>query len=215
MKPSELINKFVEDFLVDELNELGFSYSKSKLRFIRKLDNITHRIEFSKSRRNQEGKRAEFWTIWIADSNYYARWHYNRYNSKPQNNLIISTYDKHIKEWNKDLMGKAGKYNLECERPELVMEKLKWNFINVGIPLLNKYSTWESSANTIINEGKYKKDIIKASDYFIIAGMKHKGYEPLLVAKEYFETKNKQEPDSFFGTILENIETRLKLNYNS
>ncbi len=214
MKPAELINKFVEGFLVDELAELGFSYSRSKIRFTRKLENIAHRIEFSKSKWNQEGKRVEFWTIWVADSDYYARWHYDRYNLKPQNNLIISTYDKHLKEWNKDLMSKSGKYNLECERPELVMEKLKWNFINVGIPLLNKYSTWESSANTIINEGKYKKDLINASDYFIIAGMKDKGYEPLIVAKEYFQTKNVQEPNPFFDTLLENIETRLKVNYN-
>ena len=216
MKPADLINNFVEDYLVEELSNLGFSYSKSKIQFIRKLDRIYHRIEFSKSKWNQENIRAEFWTIWIVESDYYSKWHFEKYNVKPQNNLIFTSYDKHIKEWNRDLMGNIGRYNLVCENPELVMEKLKWNFINVGIPILNKYSTWESAANTIVNEDwkKHTPSLIKASDYFIIAGKKDKGYEPLLKAKQHFQDLNSKEPNSHYQNLLENIELRLKLNYN-
>ncbi|MGG5740858.1 MULTISPECIES: hypothetical protein [Bacillus cereus group] len=63
MKPKQLLSLYIENFLVDELQRLGFRYAKSVPKFSRKQGDFELTFSFSLSTWNSENY-CEFWTMW-------------------------------------------------------------------------------------------------------------------------------------------------------
>ncbi len=214
MKPVVLINKYVESYLVNELKSYGYSYSASKIRFRKNIDKKILGIDFWRSKWNKEDVLSEFWIDCGINSTYYSKWVFDRYGIKKVNDNILGIQCHTIKGWDKTGMNRIHRYNLVSDNPDQLMNIIKNNFLNILVPFLENYTSWKRAADTILKQAKFKQEYIKASDFYILSDLPEKGFEPLLIAKEYLMKKIEEDPHPNFYKWIDEIDMRLKINYN-
>ena len=185
LKPSDRIRKLIEEFIEPNLSEHGFKLLKSKLTFKRTKGNFTQEIHISKNRWNIGDSVVSFWTVLFVKSNFYVKWHTETYGFKPMNEIIDSWYDNDIKEWNSEYWD-GGQYDLTQFDNIDLMNDFNKNILNVGIPLLDKTSDWESAADYLMEKEHYGS-ISKIFDFYIIANKKEKAVNSLETAERYFQ----------------------------
>lgn len=186
LKPGDRIRKLVEEYVEPELSKIGFKLLKSKLTFKRKVGEFTQEIYFAKNQRNFGDTVVSFWTILSVESNFYVKWHEDTYGFKPMNEFICSWYDSHIETWNSEFWN-GEQYDLtEFDNDKLMVDLTK-NILNIGIPLLNKVSDWESAADYQMSNQRFGF-ISKIFDFYVLADKKEKAIESLKMAEEYFKS---------------------------
>jgi hypothetical protein len=70
MKPKELLITRLQEHIVPFMGTQGFRFSKSQLRFARKVGQVHQRIDLCLDRFNTEDNCA-FWTMWSANTPEY------------------------------------------------------------------------------------------------------------------------------------------------
>ena len=186
LKPGDRIRKLVEEYVEPELSAIGFKLLKSELTFKRKIGNFTQEIYFAKNQRNFGNTVVSFWTILSVKSNFYVKWHEKTYGFKPMNEFIDSWYDNHIKTWNSEYWN-GGQYDLTKFDNVKLMNDLTKNILNIGIPLLNEASDWETAADYQVRNQKFGF-ISKIFDFYVIADKKQKAIEALQFAEDFFKS---------------------------
>ncbi|CAH0289502.1 hypothetical protein SRABI04_04298 [Chryseobacterium sp. Bi04] len=192
--------------LFEPLTQIGFTFSKSTLIFKRKINGFVQTINFQLNRYNQEYVCAEFWTSFGVSSNVYSKWHKEEFCEKPINDSLGGAMDWNIKGWEFPIIDNKRELHFqiidENER-ENVMTVLKKNFLNIGIPYLDRLSNWENAANEIVES---ECSHYKACDFFLIAGLRDKALWALEQGLDCWERK----PKGSFPEDRDKIKIRLK-----
>lgn len=186
LPPCDRIRKLIEEFVEPELAKLGFKLLKSELTFKRKVGEFTQEIYFAKNQRNSGNTVVSFWTILSVKSNFYVKWHEKTYGFKPMNEFVDSWYDNHIKTWNTEYWN-GGQYDLTTFDNVKLMTDLTKNILNIGIPILNKISDWESAADYLFKEERWMH-AAKIFDFYIISNQRNKAIESQNTIEKYFKT---------------------------
>lgn len=206
MKPKDLIRTSIEDTLFEPLTQIGFTFSKSSLTFKKKIGEFIQIIDFQLNRDNQENVFAEFWTSFEVSSKLYSKWYIAEFGENPPNDTLDKAMDWNINSWEFPIID--GKKELhfqiitEKERPN-ILNVLKNNILNIGIPYLDNLSNWENAANKLIQDKWFH---YKACDFFLIAGNKEKALWALQQGIDYWN----KNPTASFPDDKDKIQIRLK-----
>jgi len=205
MKPKDLIIISIEETLLEALTQLGFTFSKSSLTFKRKVNEFVQTIDFRLNRNNQENVCAEFWTSFKVSSKIYLKWHKTEFGENETNDNLASAMDWNIEGWEFPVINnkKESHFQIINEKErENVLEILKKNILNVGIPYLNNLSNWENIAHHILENELFH---YLACDFFLIAGKNDKALLALEKGLDYWKTK----PNASFPDHQNRIQIRL------
>ncbi len=208
MKPRELITENILEHLSEPLLETGFRFLKSSLSFKRKTGDFEQKIHFQLNRHNQENVNAEFWTLLGVESKAYSKWYEKEYRKKPVNYSMGGVSCWNIPNWKKAVIDNEEQLHFEIINVKYranVMTTLKENLLTVGIPYLNNLSSWEKSANRIIEEEHGGRHSV-ACDFFLIENNKDKALWALEKGLEYWI----KYPNASFSNDKEEINLRLK-----
>lgn len=206
MKPRELITTNIEMTLLEPLAQMGFTFSKSLLTFKRKINGFVQTIYFQLNRYNEADVCAEFWTSFGVSSKIYSKWHKDEFGEEPINDSLVGVMDWNINGWEFPIIDKKRELHFqiidENER-EKVLTVLKQNFLNIGIPYLDKLSNWENAAYALVeNECSH----YKACDFFLIAGNRDQALWALEQGLDYWERR----PKASFPEDSDKIKIRMK-----
>ncbi len=212
MKPRELITKNILEYLSEPLLKMGFRFSKSSLSFKRKKEVFEQEIHFSLSKYNQENVSAIFWALLGVKSKAYSKWYEKEYGKKPVNNAMGGISCWNIPNWKKAIIDNEEQVHFQIindkERAN-VMKVFKENILNVGVPYLDDLSSWEKTANKIIEKEHGGRHAV-ACDFFLIENNKNKALWALEKGLEYWT----KYPNASFSNEKEEINLRLKKYFN-
>lgn len=173
MKPKQLLSLYIENFLVDELQRLGFRYAKSVPKFSRKQGDFELTFSFSLSTWNSENY-CEFWTMWDVTSKKYFKWYKEQWGNKLVNNSIVGDAEWNIPGWTRNIQHFKLK-NLECDKVEF--SEFMHNVMNIGIPYYSQIDDWNTAADYAT-----RSPIIfyeKVCDFYMMSGKEEKAKEIL------------------------------------
>ncbi|OQR58668.1 DUF4304 domain-containing protein [Bacillus sp. CDB3] len=199
MKPKQLLSLYIENFLVDELQKLGFRYAKSVPKFSRTQGDFELTFSFSLSKWNSEDY-CEFWTMWGVTSKKYSKWYKERWGNKLVNNSIAGDAEWNIPGWTR-----STQYwkltNSKCGRAEF--SEFIRNVINIGIPYYSQIDDW----NTAVEYATRSPIIFyeKVCDFYMMSGQEDKAKD--ILERGIQEIKDRKH-DSYMQ--LPEIEKRLK-----
>lgn len=212
MKPRELITKKIIEYLSEPLSNLGFRFLKSSLSFKKREGDFEQEIHFQLNRYNQENVSAEFWALLGVESKFYSKWHEKEYGIKPVNYSMGGVSCWNIPNWKNVIIDNKEQLHFEIINEKdrnNVMNTLKDNIVNVGLPYLNELCSWRKSANRIVEEEIGGRHSV-ASDFFLIENNKEKALWALEKGLEYWE----KYPQASFSNDKEAIRLRLKKHFN-
>ncbi|OJD70133.1 hypothetical protein [Bacillus sp. NH11B] len=199
MKPKQLLSLYIENFLVNELQKLGFRYAKSVPKFSRTQGDFELTFSFSLSKWDSEDY-CEFWTMWGVTSKKYSKWYKEQWGNKLVNNSIVGDAEWNIPGWRR-----STRYwkltNSEYDRAEF--SAFIDNVMNVGIPYYSQIDDWDNAADYAT-----RSPIIfyeKICDFYMMSGQEEKAKE--ILARGIQEIKDRKH-DSYMQ--LSEIEKRLK-----
>ena len=173
MKPKQLLSLYIENFLVDELQRLGFRYAKSVPKFSRKQGDFELTFSFSLSTWNSENY-CEFWTMWGVTSKKYTKWYKEQWGDKPVNDAIAGDAEWNIPGWERKVQHWK-LTNSECDKVEF--SAIVGNVMNIGIPYYSQIDDWNTAA-----EYDIRSPIIfyeKVCDFYMMSGQEEKAKEIL------------------------------------
>ena len=181
MKPRDLLKRYLTGEVMSVVEPLGFKYSISKLHFSRKHQNTRQVFSFSLSKWNSED-RCTFWTMWGVTSKSYANWHKEQWGELPVNNALGGDLDCNIANWSRGQDHYFHLYNDESDKNEI--ERLIKNILQVGIPFLERVSTWEGAAEHFL---EHKFMYHRAADFLTITGKHARAKDVLLEGMKQYE----------------------------
>ena len=183
LPPGERIEKLFEQKVEPFLSQYEFKFVKSQRLFKRKIGPLTHEIYIAKSKWNHADEVCAFWLIFSVMGCNYSKWHKQNYGTPPLNECVTSFYHNHLKNW--DTKYKLDKYDLSKQDNETVFNEIIENLEKFVLPHFDKFSDYEKSADTLMQNKEYW-DAAKIYDYYLIAGKQDKAKQALLAGKEYY-----------------------------
>ncbi len=202
LAPGERIKKLFEEKLGPFLTANNFRFVKSKNLFKRQTGTFTQEIYVAKDKWNRGDEVCAFWLIFIITAGDFNAWHQKEYGTLPMNNIVASFYHNHLKNWKTEFLSQQ--YDLSKQDNNKVFEEIKVNIENLVFPLFDKYSTYETSADTLMERKEYWQ-AAKIYDYYSKTGNFGKAKNTLLAGEQFFSTQT--EPNK---QLLEAFELRLK-----
>ena len=86
--------------------------------------------------------------MWGVTSKSYAKWYKEQWGEFPVNNALGGDLDCNIMGWERGQDHYFHFYNVEADQHEI--ERLIKNILQVGIPFLDRVSTWEGAAEHFV-----------------------------------------------------------------
>jgi hypothetical protein len=194
LPPGDRIKKLFEEKIEPLLTERGFKFIKSKNLFKRKAVQLTQEIYIAKSKWNRADEVCSFWLIFSVLADNYNQWHKQNYGTMPLNNVVTSFYHNHMKNWKTRY--KLDQYDLSKQDNNKVFEEIKENIEKLILPLFDKFSDYEKSADTLMKNREYWW-AAKIYDYYLIAGKVDKAKQVLIAGKEYYDKQTDLQKDFF------------------
>lgn len=211
MKPRALIISSLEQTLLEPLTKLGFTFSKSTLSFKRKAGDFVQAIGFQLNRYNEENICAEFWSSYTISSKEYSHWYKTVFGTAPYNDHLSTEMEWNIKNMVFPVIDQKQELHYqiiqEAER-EKVLNILKDNILNIGIPYLDQRSDWERLAYDLIAKDSAHE---RACDFFLISGNKEQALLALEQGLEYW----KKNPKASFPESKEELLKRQAKYFSS
>lgn len=199
MKPKEAIREALREYVVPRLARLDFSFSDWSLDFKRKNGQFVQKINTHLERWNAEDVCAEFYFSFSVNSNFYVRWHQKEYGTRSANDFLASEMYWNLSGWKNPRPNVASKENAEREMLLLLKDTLE-----LGLPFLERHSSWENAAVRFV-ENRWFHD--KACDFYLIAGNPEMAHWCL---EQALEDWKKQPNRSFFVGEKEGIKLRFQ-----
>src|SRR6266498_4219126 len=147
MKPKDLLKKYLISDVAPVVEPLGFKYSASQLHFSRKQQVARQVFRFALSKWNSEDN-CTFWTVWGVTSKSYADWHKQEWGEFPVNNALGGDLDYNISGWERGQDYHFHLHNAKADKNEI--QRLIKNILQVGIPFLDRLTTWEGAAEHFV-----------------------------------------------------------------
>ena len=91
-----------------------------------------------------------------------------------------------MKSWKTEF--KLDQYNLSKQDNEKVFKEIKYNLGKLVLPLFDKFSDYEQSADTLMQNKEYWW-AAKIYDYYLMAGKIDKAKQALKAGKEYYDNQ--------------------------
>lgn len=182
------------------MEQHGFRYSKSQIKFSRKIHAFTQTVEFSLSKWNAEDD-CQFWTMWGVHSSAYSKWYKDEWGEKPVNNALGGCADWNIPGWTRGVSEHFNLRNAKADSSEI--ETLTRNVQQAGFPYLERISSWQGAAEDLLAS---KWMYCKAADFLLIAGEKQRAKEAVL---EGIQNSKPGGPNEQFDELAD-LERRLK-----
>lgn len=174
MKPKELLSFYIEKHLVEELQHLGFRYSRSVPKFSRKVGDFECTFSFSLSKWNEEDL-CEFWTMWDVSAKEYAKWYEKQWEHKPTNHTVVGAAEWNIPGWTRD--GSNHFTLTNSKKDEAEFQEFCRNVKQIAIPYYERIHNWHDAAERASKELIVCYD--KVCDFYLLAGEKEKAKEIL------------------------------------
>ncbi|KAA0543120.1 hypothetical protein FZW96_20995 [Bacillus sp. BGMRC 2118] len=174
MNSKELLLKNMESFLVNDLQQLGFKYSRNVPKFTRRTGYFELNISFSLSKWNTE-EYCDFWTMWSVTSNTYSKWYKEQWDTNPANKGIVGVAEWNIPGWSRSASNHFILTNSADDGNQMI--ELKRNIETIGIPFYEAIKDWNTAA-----EYASKSIIVlydKVCDFYLLAGEPEKAKEVL------------------------------------
>src|SRR6266540_6767938 len=181
MKPKDLLKKYLIGDVAPVVEPHGFKYSPSQLHFSRQHQGARQNIRFALSKWNSKD-RCTFWSIWGVTSKSYASWYEQQWGELPVNNALGGDLDCNLVGWKRGQDHYFHLYNVEVDKYEI--ERLIKNILQVGIPFLNRLSTWDGAAEHFL---EHKFMYHRAADFLTIAGKHEQAKDVLLEGIKQYE----------------------------
>ena len=187
MKPRDLLLWRIEEFIFPVMEDHGFKFAKSGMYFRRRVGEFAHRIDFFSSHRNEDD-HCSFQTGRGIESPTYRAWYEKTWAKKSNlGSTVFALIDNGIPGW-RDIREPEQPRRLRHffrsrktmpishtlrNRPadEIVMGMLQNAFTTVGIPFLEKMSSWEAAAEYYKDNMGYWPHVC---DLYMIAGQEDK-----------------------------------------
>ena len=194
LSPGDRIRKLFEEKIEPWLTKQDFKFIKSKNIFKRKVGQFTQEIYIAKGKWNKADEVCSFWLIFDVLADNYNQWHKQNYGSLPLNNGVTGFYHNHLKNWKTEY--KLDKYDLSKQDNNKVFEEIKDNLENIIMPLFDKFSDYEKSADTLMQNKEYWW-AAKIYDYYLIAGKIDKAKQALIAGKKYYDNQTNPQKEFF------------------
>ena len=154
MNPTERIPKVIKEFIFPSLEKKGFRILKSGLSIKRTVGIFNQEIWFSKSKWNIENEICAFTPQFNVTLNNYKRWHLLEYGLEPTNVLLESHAANYIDGWNTELFDNDN-YDLAKDDNYSIVELVRANILNYGLPLLEQLSHYKSASVHLMTCERY------------------------------------------------------------
>lgn len=181
MKPRDLLKKNLLRNVAPVVEPLGFNYSPSQLHFSRNHHGTRQTFRFALSKWNFDD-RCTFWSIWGVTSKSYANWYGKLWSEPPVNNALGGDLDCNLSGWEFGEDHYFHLYNIEADKDEI--DRLIKNILLVGIPFLDRVSTWEGAAEHLL---EHKFMYHRVADFLTIAGKPERAKDVLLEGIKQYE----------------------------
>ena len=165
MTPKDILLSAFEKLISPGLEELGFKYTRSSFAYSRKINGFTQRISIRLSTRNtQEGMR--FSSAFNVASPAYNKW-LRQHAREGFDGYLGGCTDWNIPGWPVESDNSVSFDFTRPDRRPAVLEDWFHRCVSVGIPYLNKLSSWEGLATELL---RWKWQWDRAADYFVMSG---------------------------------------------
>jgi len=145
LKPNDRIRKILTEFILPELEPLGFKLLKSELTFKRDIGDFQHTIYFQKTKWNSGNEVCKFKPHFGIYSNALKRYYAKNGTKISENPLIHNRQAEYLECWNHELYGNSW-YDLVNYDNNKVVELLTNNILKLTLVL--KHAT-KSYTNTL------------------------------------------------------------------
>lgn len=208
LKPNDRIRKILTEFILPELEPLGFKLLKSELTFKRDIGDFQNRIHFQKTRWNNGNKVCKFMPHLSIDSKRLKKY-YQKDGIKISGDLTIhNTTVEYLECWDKKAL-KNGWYDLVNYDNYEVIDSLKNNLLNCGMEFF-KHSESETG---IVNYIMSLKSYYPLTPILFDICKMYNNKEMAIKLLEWFRDFQENTEKKFSEDILESVterETELK-----
>ena len=188
MKPQDLLKFRLEATFVPFMEDQGFRYSQSQIKFTRNLESFVQTVSITLSRYNFEDN-CNFSTYWNVHSPAYSKWYRGEWGENPASNILGGGIELNIPGW--DRAGGVLGCNLTNTQGDLgEIERLLRNASQSGLPYLRRLSSWQGAAEDLLSRlWKYAQ----AADFLLIAGEKERAREALILGLRSYEVEGRKD----------------------
>jgi hypothetical protein len=208
LKPNDRIRKILTEFILPELQPLGFKLLKSELTFKRDIGDFQHTIYFQKTRWNKGNEVCKFMPHLGINSNALKKY-YAENGSKFSGDLTIHNRKaEYLECWNKEIMNNDW-YDLVNYDNKKVVESLRDNLLNCGMEFFKHSESETGIVDYIMSLNSYYYLTPTLFDICKMYNKKEKANELL----KWFRNFQKNPEKKFDDSILESVtirETELK-----
>jgi hypothetical protein len=189
MKPKDLFMARLEEHVVAFMAGHSFTFAKSRLRFARKAGQVKQTIEICLDRYNSQDN-CTFWTMWSANAPAYLEWHKKEWSGEEAlGDTLGSLADWNIPGWScKPADPRRTLLNTEADAQ--TMAAFRGDIENVGLPFLERISTWEGAAEQWRKE-RWMYD--RAADFLLLAGRRDEAQSTILEGIRAFESEGRHD----------------------
>jgi len=179
----------LEEHIVPFLEKERFRFARSRLGFSRRVGQVKHTIEVSLDRNNFEDN-CTFWTMWSANAPEYLEWHRREWrDEKALGDTLASSADWNLRGWSRK-PGDSRRTLVNTDADAAVMASLRRDIEDVGLPFLERISTWEGAAEHCrLQRWMYDR----AADFLLIAGKREEAHATILEGIRAFEIEGRKD----------------------
>jgi len=183
MKPNNTFVLGLETHVLRHPSLVGFRFRRPQLELVRSVkNNVCQSISFQLSRWNSVDE-CEFWSTWKAVSPQYSAWLQSEWQETPTLDALGGLVEWNIPGWSRQADRHFALRNQATDSDE--WREFLENVQRVGIPFLDRISTWQGAAEELVRE-RWHFDA--AADFYVIAGETERAVETLRDGIRAFES---------------------------
>ncbi|WP_417237131.1 hypothetical protein [Bizionia paragorgiae] len=208
LKPGDRIRRILTEFILPELEPLGFRLHKSELTFKRDIGDYQHIIYFQKTRMNSGNFVCKFMPHLSIESNGLKKYYKKNGVKFSGNPMIHNRSAQYLECWNKELLD-YGWYDLVNYDNNKVVESLKNNLLNCGMEFFKHSESEIGIVDYIMSLNSHYPIAPTLYDICKMYNNKNKAKEILNWFRDFQMNTDKTFDDSVLESVTER-ETELK-----
>ncbi len=199
LKPSLRIEKLLIEFILPEIEQLGFTYLKSEMCFKKTNGEFVNEISFQKNKWNGGNDVCAFKPILSIYSVELPK--YLKTSKENKRDWFLGGSVEYIDDWSSDYFDSY--YDLAKDDNFKIIETLKNNIVNIGLPYFDSFKTYSELVDHYI---KYEKRYSMAPSLFDLCEMNNDKGKALNILN-WFLNFQKTTQKEFHQDTLDKIES--------
>ena len=205
LKPSLRIENLLIEFILPEIEKLGFTYLKSEMCFKRTNGEFVNVISFQKNKWNGGNDVCAFKPILSIYSVELPK--YLKTSKENKRDWFLGDSVEYINGWSSDYFD--GYYDLAKHDNFKIIETLKNNIVNVGLPYFDNFKKYNEMVDHYI---KYEKRYSMAPSLFDLCEMNNDKEKAKSVLNWFLDFQKNTQKEFSQDTLdrIENCKLKLK-----